>query len=80
MMMNESFLGIPVELKLILSCMRILTDQNRIKEINALNLTIIDWDKFIKLVDWHGVPSLVYNSYYLNVARNSWSLSETLYK
>lgn len=40
--------------------MRILTDQNRIKEINALNLTTIDWDNFIKLVDWHGVPSLVY--------------------
>jgi len=52
----------PLELRLILSCLRASADQDVGDQIRALCLRAIDWDAFIKLVDRHRVPSLVYKS------------------
>ena len=51
----------PVELRLILSCLRVVADQDAEKQIEALSRRVMDWDAFIKLSDRHRVFSLVYS-------------------
>ncbi len=59
---EQILLKMPAELWLILSCLRISTDQSKRREIDSLGPKAIDWEVFIKLVDRHRVSSLVYKS------------------
>jgi len=54
--------NIPLELKLILSCLRASTGQEEGDRIHLLSRRAIDWDNFVKLVDRHRVPSPVYQN------------------
>ncbi len=57
-----NFSSIPLELRLILSCLRASLGQKEEAQIHALCSRIIDWDALIKLVDRHRVPSPVYQN------------------
>lgn len=57
-----NFSNMPVELRLILCCLRVSADQDAGKQIEALSRRVMDWDAFIGLVNRHRVPSLVYNN------------------
>jgi len=54
--------GMPLELKLILHCLRASADQDVGDQIDSLSRRTIDWDNFIKLVDRHRVVSQAYKS------------------
>ena len=54
--------SIPLELRLILSCLRASAGQKEGDQISELYRRAIDWDIFIRLVDRHRVPSPVYQN------------------
>ena len=52
----------PLELRLLLYCIRASTDQDVGDQIDSLSRRTTDWDTFIKLVDRHRVVSQAYKS------------------
>jgi hypothetical protein len=54
--------SVPLELRLILACLRGSGGQEGRNEISALSQRTIDWDALIRLVDRHRVSSTVYRS------------------
>ena len=54
--------SIPLELRLLLSCLRASANRDEEYRINALTRMAIDWDVFIGLIDRHRTPSQAYRS------------------
>ena len=59
---NLNILRMPLELRLLLYCLRASADQDVGDQIDSLSRKAIDWDVFVRLIDRHRVVSQAYKS------------------